>query len=191
MGAAGGLGVDESAKDVSPSVPETADKLAPLQQRKRKAEDAIVAAFDTCERACQRERELLRQLEDLAANERAMYEVDHAKDQVMTTLKLALANLVMWTRDHFFPATYAQATWKRLEPFFRLPGRIVWGRDTVWVELRPFNDRRLTRVPLRAVSTSGSRPAPIARWAAVGATGGYGLLPRCSRIAWSGGLPSL
>ena len=36
-----------------------------------------------------------------------MYELDHAKDQVMTTLKLALANLVMWTRDHYFPATYA------------------------------------------------------------------------------------
>ena len=86
---------------------ETAAKFAPLQQRKRKAEDAIVAAFDACERACQRERVLLRQLEDLKASERAMYELDHAKDQVMTTLKLALANLVLWTRDQYFPATYA------------------------------------------------------------------------------------
>jgi hypothetical protein len=50
----------------------------------------------------------------------------------------------MWTRDTYFPATYAQATWHRLEPFFHLPGRIVWGTDTVTVELRPFNDRRLT-----------------------------------------------
>jgi len=72
-----------------------------------------------------------------------MYELDHAKDQVMTTLKLALANLVMWTRDRYFPATYGQATWHRLAPFFRLPGRIVWSKDTVQVELRPFNDRRL------------------------------------------------
>jgi hypothetical protein len=63
----------------------------------------------------------------------------------MTVLKLALANLVMWTRDRYFPAPYAQATWHRLAPFFRLPGRIVWGTDTVTVELRPFNDRRLTR----------------------------------------------
>jgi hypothetical protein len=82
-------------------------KLAPLQQRKRKAEDTIVAAFATCERACQRERDLLRQLEDLAASERRMYELDHAKDQTMTVLKLALANLVMWTRDRYFPAPYA------------------------------------------------------------------------------------
>lgn len=74
-----------------------------------------------------------------------MYELDHAKDQVMSVLKLALVNLVMWTRDRYFPATYAQATWRRLAPFFRLPGRIVWGTDTVTVELRPFNDRRLTR----------------------------------------------
>jgi hypothetical protein len=122
---------------------ETAAKLAPLQQRKRRAEDAICAAFATCERACQHERNLLRQLADLAANERTMFELDHAKDQVMTVLKLALANLVMWTRDRYFPATYAQATWHRLAPFFRLPGRIVWGRDTVRVELRSFNDRQL------------------------------------------------
>ncbi len=74
-----------------------------------------------------------------------MYELNHAKDQVMTTLKLALVNVVMWTRDHYFPTTYAQATWRRLAPFFRLPGRIVWGRDSVQVDLRPFNDRRLTR----------------------------------------------
>ena len=76
-----------------------------------------------------------------------MYELDHAKDQTMTILKLALANLVMWTRDGYFPAIYAQATWKRLEPFFRLPRRIAWSGDTVQVELRPFNDRRLTRDP--------------------------------------------
>lgn len=116
---------------------ETAARLAPLQQRKRKAEDAIVAAFDACERACQQERNLLRQLKDLAASERAMYELDHAKDQVMTVLKLALANLVMWTRDTYFPTSYAQATWHRLAPFFRLPGRIMWGMDRVTVELRP------------------------------------------------------
>ena len=123
---------------------ETAARLAPLQQRKRKAEDAIVAAFAACERACQQERDLLRQLEDLKASERAMYELDHAKDQTMTVLKLALANLVLWTRDRYFPATYAKATWHRLAPFFRLPGRIVWGTDRVTVELCPFNDRRLT-----------------------------------------------
>jgi hypothetical protein len=104
-----------------------------------------VAAFASCERACQHQRDLLRQLEDLKASERAMFELDHAKDQAMTVLKLALANLVMWARDTYFPATYAQATWHRLAPFFRLPGRIVWGTDRVLVELRPFNDRRLTR----------------------------------------------
>jgi hypothetical protein len=85
------------------------------------------------------------QLEDLTASERTMFELDHAKDQTMTVLKLALANLAMWTRDHYFPASYSHATWRRLAPFFRLSGRIVWGRDSVQVELRPFNDRRLMR----------------------------------------------
>jgi hypothetical protein len=73
-----------------------------------------------------------------------MYELDHAKDQTMTALKLALANLVMWTRDTYFPTTYAHATWHRLAPFFRVPGRVMWGMDRVTIELRPFNDRRLT-----------------------------------------------
>ena len=28
-----------------------------------------------------------------------MYELDNSKDQVMTVFKVALVNLVMWTRD--------------------------------------------------------------------------------------------
>jgi len=39
----------------------------------------------------------------------------------------------------------SQATWQRLAPFFRLPGRVTWGSDTVDVELCPFNDRPLNR----------------------------------------------
>jgi hypothetical protein len=58
---------------------------------------------------------------------------------------MSFINVVLWTRDHYFATTYARATWHRLAPFFRLPGRIGWGSDTVQVELRPFNDRRLTR----------------------------------------------
>jgi hypothetical protein len=108
------------------------------QERKRQAGDTIRAAFAACERACQQERDLLRQLEDQATSERPMYELDHAKDQVMTVLKLALANVVMWARDQYFPATYAQETWHRMAPFFRLPGRIVWGRDTVQIETQGY-----------------------------------------------------
>ncbi len=138
---------------------EAAARLAPLQQRKRKAEDAIGAAFATCERACQREHDLLRQLEDLATSERAMYELKHTKDQVMTVLKLALANVVMWVRDRYFPTTYAHATWHRLAPFFRLLGQVVFGTDTVEVELRSFNDRQLNR-DLEAFCAQVSAKAP-------------------------------
>jgi hypothetical protein len=89
--------------------------------------------------------DLLRALEDLAATERTMYELDNRKDQVMTVCKLALANVVMWTRDHYFPATYAHATWERLAPFFQLRGVVVSTRHTVSVELRSFNDRQYNR----------------------------------------------
>ena len=85
---------------------------------------------------------MLRALEDLTASERAMYELDNRKDQVMTVFKVALVNLVMWTRDQYFPASYEHATWKRLAPFFHLPGLVRQEQDTVSVELRPFNDRQ-------------------------------------------------
>lgn len=74
-----------------------------------------------------------------------MYELDNRKDQVMTVCKLAMANLAMWVRDHYFPPSYAHATWLRLAPFFRLPGTIVSDATTTRVELRPFNDRALNR----------------------------------------------
>src|SRR2546425_12492174 len=41
--------------------------------------------------------------------------------------------------------TYAQATWRRLLPFFQLPGTITQDATLVQVELRPFNDRVLNR----------------------------------------------
>ena len=74
-----------------------------------------------------------------------MYELDHRKDQVMTICKVALANLAMWTRDQYFPASYAHATWHRLLPFFQIPGTITCDATTIQVELTPFNDRALNR----------------------------------------------
>ncbi len=78
---------------------------------------------------------VLRALEDLACKEREMFELDNRKDQVMTICKVALVNLVMWTRDQYFPLTYAHATWKRLAPFFHLPGRVTQGPRAISVEL--------------------------------------------------------
>ena len=118
-------------------------EIASYEQRQWRAYDQSNAEYDKGERYCRKQRELLRQLEDLKASEREMFELDHAKDQVMSVLKLALVNMAMWARDHYFPATYAHATWHRLAPFFQVPGRVVWGTDSVHVELYPFNDRRL------------------------------------------------
>ncbi len=67
------------------------------------------------------------------------------KDQVMTVCRLAQANVVMWTRDHYFPASYAHVTWARLAPFFQLRGVVISTRHTVSVELRSFNDRQYNR----------------------------------------------
>jgi hypothetical protein len=115
------------------------------QQRQWKAYHTSNKEFAKCEKYCRKQRALLRALADLDQQERAMYELDNRKDQVMTVFKVALANLGMWVRDRYFPAQYAHAGWQRLQLFFQLPGRIFWGRDRVEVELKRFNDCALNR----------------------------------------------
>jgi hypothetical protein len=73
------------------------------------------------ESAMSEQRDLLRALEDLTTHERAMYELDNRKDQMMTVFKVALTNLVMWTRDHYFSESFAHATWGGWLPFSTCP----------------------------------------------------------------------
>jgi hypothetical protein len=120
-------------------------ELEPLRIKEWQAYDQCNAEFRKQERYCKEQREVLRALEELKEQERSMYELDNRKDHVMTICKVALANLAMGVRDRYFPASYAQATWKRLLPFFQLPGTITHSAQVVQVELRPFNDRALNR----------------------------------------------
>ena len=105
----------------------------------------VTKSRPACEKYCREQRELLRAIEDLAYQEREMYELDNRKDQIIMICKVTLANLGMWVRDHYFPAEYAHASWHRLQVFFQLPGRIFWGVEKVEVELKPFNDCALNR----------------------------------------------
>jgi hypothetical protein len=120
-------------------------EIEEYHQRQWKAYHTSNKEFAKCEKYCREQRELLRTLEELAQQERDMYELDNRKDQIMTVCKVALANLGMWVRDHYFPAEYAHASWHRLQVFFQLPGRISWGSEKVEVELKRFNDRALNR----------------------------------------------
>jgi hypothetical protein len=53
-------------------------------------------------RYCLEQCDLLGALAELEAKERAMYELENGKDQCMTSLKLALANVGMWARRAAF-----------------------------------------------------------------------------------------
>jgi len=93
-----------------------------------------------------REHKMLQtQLEKLNATERQMLELDNRKDQVVTAFIVALTNLGMWVRDHFFPGNYANCTWERLLPFLALGGWVSQGARVVKIALKPFNDRVLNR----------------------------------------------
>jgi len=101
--------------------------------------------FDKAHRYARQQCEIQRALLDLETQLRDMFELDNRKDQLMSMFNITLTTLIMWTRDTFFPNSYARATWKTLQPFFRLPGRIETSDTTCLVTLRPFNDLALKR----------------------------------------------
>jgi hypothetical protein len=98
-----------------------------------------------CERACRALRHVLRQQEDLRTCERKMRELDNSKDQIMTLLKVGLANLGMWVRDHYFGESYQSCGWERLVPFFRLSGWVTATETEVRLDFSPFNHRAMGR----------------------------------------------
>ena len=98
-----------------------------------------------CDRSCRALRLVLRQQEDLWACEREMRELDTTKDQMMTLLKVGLANLGMWVRDHYFGESYQSCGWERLVPFFRLSGWVTATQTEVRLDFSPFNHRGMER----------------------------------------------
>src|SRR5258708_456133 len=74
-----------------------------------------------------------------------MYELDHAKDQIMTLLKVGLANLGMSVRNQYFGESYRHCGWQRLLPFFKLSGWLITTANEVQLELCAFNNRALVR----------------------------------------------
>jgi hypothetical protein len=119
-----------------------------VRQRKAKLEKHAVrrqGLLNKCEDYCRELRHVLRRQEDLEAQARQMYELDHTKDQIMTLLKLGLANLGMWVRDHYFGESYQHGGWQRLLPFFKLGGWITTTANEVQLELCAFNNRALVR----------------------------------------------
>ena len=119
-----------------------------MRQRKAKLEKNAVrrqALLNKCEGYCQELRQVLRRQEDLEAQAREMYELDHAKDQIMTLFKVALANVGMWVRDQYFGESYQHCSWQRLLPFFKLSGRMTTTEGEVQLEMCAFNNRDLAR----------------------------------------------
>src|SRR6266705_1356150 len=117
-------------------------ELEQIRVKEWRAYEQCNQEFRKQERYCKEQREVLRALEDLKAKERTMYELDHRKEQVMTVCTVALANLAMWVRDQYFPPSYAHATWRRLLPFFQLPGTVVSDATTIQVQLSPLTTAR-------------------------------------------------
>jgi hypothetical protein len=119
-----------------------------VRQRKAKLEKNVArrqGILNKCEGYCQELRHVLRRQVDLGAQALEMYELDHTKDQIMTLLKAALANLGMWVRDRYFGESYQHCSWQRLFPFFKLGGWITTTTSEVQLEVCAFNNRALVR----------------------------------------------
>jgi hypothetical protein len=134
-----------------------------VRQRKAKLEkkaERSQAILNKCEGYCQQLRHVLRRQEDLEAQAREMYELDHAKDQIMTLFKVILAHLGMWVRDRYFGKSYQPCSWQRLLPFFKLGGHITTTDSEVQLEVCAFNHRALMRdveEVCRTVNTADAR----------------------------------
>ncbi len=119
-----------------------------VRRRQARLEKNVVrrqGQLDKCEGYCRQLRQVLRRQEDLEAQARERYELDHSKDQLMTLLKVGLANLGMWVRDQYFGENYQQCSWQRLLPFFQLGGWITTTPSEVKLDLCAFNNRALVR----------------------------------------------
>ena len=133
-----------------------------VRQRQTKLEKSAVRRqreVSKCEGYCRELRQVLRQREDLVAQAREMYELNHTKDQLMTLFKLGLANVGMWVRDRYFGQSYQHCSWQRLLPFFKLGGWITTTTSEVQLEVCAFNNRALVRdleELCRNVNTSGA-----------------------------------
>src|SRR5437660_4789663 len=134
-----------------------------VRQRKTKLEKNAVRRqrlLDKCEGYCRELRQVLRQHEDLEVQARDMYELDQAKDQIMTLFKVGLANLGMWVRDQYFGESYQHCGWQRLLPFFKLGGWLTTTASEVHLELCAFNNRALAR-DLEEVCHKANEGVPI------------------------------
>src|SRR2546430_5445830 len=119
-----------------------------VRQRKTKLEKHAARSLrilSKCEGYCRELRQVLRQHEDLEVQARDMYELDQAKDQIMTLFKVGLANVGMWVRDQYFGESYQHCGWQRLLPFFKLGGWVTTTANEVQLEFCAFNNRALVR----------------------------------------------
>ena len=119
-----------------------------VRQRKARLEKHAMRSLrllNKCESYCRALRQVLRRQEDLETQARQMYELDHTKDQIMTLLKVGLANLGMWVRDAYFGEGYQHCGWQRLLPFFKLGGWVTTTTSEVQLEFCAFNNRALVR----------------------------------------------
>src|SRR6266700_386151 len=113
--------------------------------------------------------------EELRACEREMQELDNTKDQIMTLLKVGLANLGMWLRDHYFGESYQSCGWERMVPFFQLSGWVTATQAEVRLDFSPFNHRAMGRDLqdlCRNVNTSGVHLPDGGAWCSLWGNGG-------------------
>jgi hypothetical protein len=146
-----------------------------LSRLRRRALSAVLVLL--CSRSClpkilegycRELRQVLRQQEDLEAQARDMYELEQAKDQLMTLFKVGLANVGMWVRDQYVGESYQHCGWQRLLPFFKLGGWVTTTASEVQLEFCAFNNRALVRDARGGVSQSERWRSSLARWETVG-----------------------
>ena len=140
------------------------EQLEPQQARVKAAAERIEKEQGKQQRYCE---EQLKKKQALAKIEQKMvicpmYELDDRKDQLWSTLRLCLGNVLQWLRDTVFPKSYINATYETLAPFVQMGGFVIGHPDRIEVFLDGFwqsaKQRDLAEVVERCNAQSFTAP---------------------------------
>jgi hypothetical protein len=139
-------------------------QLESHRARMEAAAEKIEAEQDKKRCYCEEQQQKKRLLAEttLAMANHPMYELDDRKDQLLSALRLCLANVLQWLRDTVFPESYANATYKTLAPFVLMGGFVIEHPDHIELFLDGFwqsaKQRDLAEVVARCNAQSFTAP---------------------------------
>ena len=155
------------------------EQMEPQRARLETAAERIKQEQAKQQRYCEQQRQKQQTLAEVTQKmaDCPMYELDDRKDQLLSALRLCLANALQWLRGTVFPESYVNATYKSLAPFVQMGGYVIKHPDRIEVFLDGFwqsaKQRDLEMLVARCNTQSFTTPDGRPLWFGICPTPGY------------------